>query len=95
MNIKIGQIYCKQTESWFNNSKKGTPVKVIQIIKPHNFICYRRTLTLLSINIPIGSRMYLNEISFKRIYMGIDPNETDKNRCLTIEKSDVHYSRNG
>ena len=70
--IKKGKIYYKTTESWCGNDPKGTPVKVIDIIPPCNFIKYKKIKNIFGMNIPFGSCYYLNQISFKRIYLGID-----------------------
>ena len=70
--IKKGEIYYKQTESWCGNDPKGTPVKVVDIIPPCNFVKYKKVKRLFGLNFAWGYSYQLNQISFKRIYLGID-----------------------
>lgn len=70
--IKVGKVYYKQTESWCGNDPKGTPVKVIDIVPPCNFVKYKKIKKLFGIWFSVGQSYYLNQISFKRIYLGID-----------------------
>ena len=72
MSILKNQIYYKQTESWCGNDPKGTPVKVVGFIEPCNFVKYKKVKRLFGINFAFGEVYYLNQLSFKRIYMGID-----------------------
>lgn len=70
-SVKKGRVYAKQTESWCGNDAKGTLVKVVKILDM-DFIKYRKIKKIFGLNICIGPSYILNEISFKRIFMGIE-----------------------
>jgi len=70
--IKKGRVYYKHTESWCGNEPKGTPVKVVDIIPPCNFVKYKKVKRLFVINFAFGYSYQLNQISFKRIFLGIE-----------------------
>jgi hypothetical protein len=72
MQILKGKIYYKQTESWSGNDPKGTPVKVIRFFGPYNFIEYKKAKKIFGINFFCGESYYLNRLSFRRIFLGID-----------------------
>nr|QMP83466.1 MAG: hypothetical protein [Caudoviricetes sp.] len=66
-----GEIYQKQTDSWFGNDKKGTEVIIIDITG--NFVIYRRLKKFLFFKVKSGKSMILNTWSFRRIYVTNDP----------------------
>lgn len=70
MQILKGKIYYKQTEQWCGNDSKGAAVKVIDFVPPFGFVKYRKAIKVFGINFFIGRSYYINQISFKRIYLG-------------------------